>query len=146
MKGYWLLISSTDKLIIERSVKFEESLSHASQLLHTDTFYLPHVRDDDSVHSDSDTDHADAKQEHADENTESSDTNLVHANDDPHPSPDRASSSESYSPVINQRTRSLSEIYAHNHPAARNGLVGDNSDPQRTSSEFIEPPLALTCH
>eukprot|EP00253_Pinus_taeda_P026365 PITA_26365 len=68
----------------------------------------------------------------------------VHAYDDPHPSPDRASSSESTSPVINQRTSNLSEIYAQDHPATRNGLVGDNSDPQRTSSEFIEPPLSLT--
>ena len=143
MKGYRLLIPSTDKLIIERSVKFEESLSHAPQVPHAGTFYLPHVRDDDSVHSDADTDHADAEEEHADAKTESSDTNLMHANDDPHPSPNRASSSESYSPVINQRTRSLREIYAQDHPAARNGLVGDNSDPQRTSSEFIETPLAL---
>eukprot|EP00253_Pinus_taeda_P016659 PITA_16659 len=136
VKGYRLLIPSTNKLIIERSVKFEESLSHAPQSPHADTFYLPHVRDDDSVHSDADTDHADAE-------TQSSDTNLVHANDDPHPSLDRASSSESYSPVINQRTRSLREIYAQDQPAARNGLVGDNSDLQRTSSKFIEPPLVL---
>ena len=144
MKGYRLLISSTDKLIIKRSVKFEESLLHAPQLLHAYTFYLPHVRDDDSVHSDADTEHADAEVEHADAETKPSDTYLVHANDDPHPSPDRASSSESYSPVINQRTRSLREIYAQDHPAARNGLVGDNSDLQRTSLEFIEPPLVLT--
>ena len=143
MKGYRLLIPSTDKLIIERSVKFEESLSHAPQSPHADTFYLPHVRDDDSVHSDADTDHTDAEEEHANAETESSYTNLVHANDDPHPSPDRASSSESYSPVINQRTRSLREIYAQDQPAARNGLVGDNSDLQRNSSEFIEPPLVL---
>ena len=66
VKGYRLLIPSTDKLIIERSVKFEESLSYAPQLPHADTFYLPHVRDDDSVHSDADTEHADVKLEHAD--------------------------------------------------------------------------------
>lgn len=48
----------------------------------------------------------------------------MHAYDDPHPSPNRASSSESTSPVINQRTRSLSEIYAKDHPTATNGLVG----------------------
>lgn len=48
VKGYRLLISSTDKLIIEQSVKFEEILSHAPQLLHTNTFYLPNVRDNDS--------------------------------------------------------------------------------------------------
>eukprot|EP00253_Pinus_taeda_P008990 PITA_08990 len=41
------------------------------------------------------------------------------------------------------RTRSLREIYAQDQPATRNGLVGDNSDLQRTSSEFIEPPLVL---
>eukprot|EP00253_Pinus_taeda_P026530 PITA_26530 len=92
---------------------------------------------------DADTDHAYVEEEHANAKTKSSDTNLVHANDDPHPSPDRASNSESYSPVINQRTRSLCEIYAQDQPAARNGLVGDNSDLQRTSSEFIEPPLVL---
>ena len=111
MKGYQLLISSTDKLIIERSVQFEESLSHVPQFTHADTFYLPHDRDDDFVHSNADTEHADVEVEHADAETESSDTNPVHAYDDPHPSPDRASSSESTSPVINQRTRSLCEIY-----------------------------------
>eukprot|EP00253_Pinus_taeda_P030107 PITA_30107 len=121
-EGYRLLISSTNKLIIERSVKFEECLSHAPQLPHADTLYLPHVRDDDSIHSDANTEHADVKVEHADAKTESSDTNLVHVNDDSHPSPDRASSSESYSPVINKRTRSLREIYAQDHPATRNGL------------------------
>eukprot|EP00253_Pinus_taeda_P001912 PITA_01912 len=142
-EGYRLFIPSTDKLIIEQSVKFEESLSHAPQLPHADTFYRPHVRDDDLVHLDAETDHADAEEEHADAEIESSDTNLVNANDDPHPSPDGASSSESYSPVINERTRSLREIYAQDQPTARNGLVGDNSDLQRTSSEFIEPPLVL---
>eukprot|EP00253_Pinus_taeda_P007391 PITA_07391 len=81
---------------------------------------------------------------HSDVETTSSNTNLVHAYDDPHPSPDRASSSESYSLVINHKTRSLREIYAQDHPATRNGLVGDNSDLQRTSSEFIEPALVLT--
>ena len=88
--------------------------------------------------------HADAAVGHADAETESSDTNPVHAYDDPHPSPDRASSNESNSPVINQRTRSLREIYEKDHLAARNGLMGDNSDSQRTISEFIEPPLSLT--
>jgi hypothetical protein len=150
VKGYRLLISSTDKLIIERSVKFEESLSHAPQLPHADTFYLPHDQDDDSVHSDADTEHADAEVEHADAETESSDTNPVHAYDDPHPSPDRASSSESTSPVINQRTRSLSEIYAQDHPAARNGLVGDNSDLGGLAQSLLSlllPSLPLNqCH
>ena len=68
----------------------------------------------------------------------------MHAYDDPHLSRDWASSSESTSPIINQRTSILSEIYAQDHPIAKNGLVGDNSNAQRTSLEFIEPPLALT--
>eukprot|EP00253_Pinus_taeda_P024817 PITA_24817 len=93
---------------------------------------------------DANTKHADAEVEHADVEAESLDTNLMHAYDDPHPSPDRASSSESTSPFINQRTRSLSEIYAQDYPAARNGLVGDNSDLHRIRSECIKPPLALT--
>eukprot|EP00253_Pinus_taeda_P030718 PITA_30718 len=99
---------------------------------------------DDTNHADAAVEHADAAVEHADAETESSDTNPVHAYDDPHPSPDRASSSESYSPVINQRTRSLHEIYAQDLPAARNGLMGDNSNLQRTNSKFIKPPLVLT--
>jgi len=126
-----------DKLIIKRSVQFEESLSHAPQFPHADTFCLPHDRDDDSVNSDADTEHVDVE-------IENLDTNLVHAYDDPHPSPDQASSSKSTSPIIDQRTRSLSEIYAQDYTTARNGLVGDNSDPRRTNLDFIEPPLALT--
>eukprot|EP00253_Pinus_taeda_P002029 PITA_02029 len=133
-----------DNLIIERSVKFVESLLHVPQLLHADTFYLPHVRDDDSIHSNADIEHADAAVEHVDGEAKSSDTYPMHAYHDPHLSPDRASNSESNSPIINQRTRSLREIYAQDHPTAINGLVRDNSDLHRTSLEFIEPPLALT--
>eukprot|EP00253_Pinus_taeda_P017894 PITA_17894 len=88
--------------------------------------------------------HVDSTVEHADVETECLDTNPVHAYDDPHPSPDQASSSESNSLFINQRKRSLHDIYAQDHQATINGLVGDNSDLQGTSSEFIEPPLALT--
>eukprot|EP00253_Pinus_taeda_P027706 PITA_27706 len=40
--------------------------------------------------------------------------------------------------------KGLRDIYAQDHQAARNGLVGDNSDLWRTRSEFIEPPLVLT--
>eukprot|EP00253_Pinus_taeda_P008388 PITA_08388 len=106
---------------------------------------------DDTEHAGAEVEHADAETEssdtnlvHVDAETESLETNLVHAYDDPHPSPDRASSSKSYSPIINQRTGSLREIYAQDHPATRNGLVGDNSNLQRTSLESIKPPLALT--
>jgi len=144
VKEYRLLISSTDNLIIVRSVQFEESLSHAPQFPHEDTFYLPQDQDDDLLHLDVDTEHEDAKVENADVETEVSYTNPVHAYGDPHPIKDQASSSESTSPIINQRTRSLSEIYAKDHLANRNGLVGDNFNLWRNSSDFIEPPLSLT--
>eukprot|EP00253_Pinus_taeda_P030813 PITA_30813 len=139
-----LLLTHDDdssRLWHERFGHLNYSLSHAPELPHVDTFYLPHDRDDDSVHLDADTEHADSKVEHVDVETESSNRNLVHAYDS---DTNRASNSESTSPVINQRTRSSSEIYSQDHPTTRNGLVGDTSNPQRTSSEFIEPPLALT--
>jgi hypothetical protein len=55
VKGYKLIDPSTDRLIIERSVQFEESHLHAPQVQHAETLVLPSVldiRDDDSTHSD----------------------------------------------------------------------------------------------
>jgi hypothetical protein len=55
VKGYRLIDPSTDKLIIERSVWFEESPMHASQEQHAETFVLPlvaDIRDDASCHLD----------------------------------------------------------------------------------------------
>jgi hypothetical protein len=43
VKVYWLIDLSLDRLIIERSVQFEESVSHVPQQSHTDTFTLPLV-------------------------------------------------------------------------------------------------------
>jgi hypothetical protein len=43
VKGYILIDPSTDQLIIERSVQFEESLSHAPHEPHAGTFVLPPV-------------------------------------------------------------------------------------------------------
>jgi hypothetical protein len=45
VKGYILIDLSSNQLIIERSVQFEESISHAPQQPHVDTFILPLVRD-----------------------------------------------------------------------------------------------------
>jgi hypothetical protein len=50
VKGYRLIDLSSDRLIIERSVQFEESVSHAPQQPHADTFILPPVRDDEHAH------------------------------------------------------------------------------------------------
>jgi hypothetical protein len=43
VKGYWLIDLSSDRLIIERSVQFEESVSHVPQQPHADTFTLPPI-------------------------------------------------------------------------------------------------------
>ena len=56
MKGYRLIDLSSDRLIIERSVQFEESVSHVPQQSHADTFTLPPVQDDENAHVDSSLD------------------------------------------------------------------------------------------
>jgi hypothetical protein len=56
VKGYRLIYLSSDQLIIERSVQFEESVSHVPQQPHVDTFTLPPVRDDEHAHANSSLD------------------------------------------------------------------------------------------
>jgi hypothetical protein len=56
VKGYRLIDLSSDRLIIEQSVQFEESVSHAPQQMHADTFILPPVQDDEHAHVDSSSD------------------------------------------------------------------------------------------
>jgi hypothetical protein len=53
VKGYKLIDLSSDRLIIERSVQFEESFSHVPQQPHAYTFVLPPVIDDEHAHADS---------------------------------------------------------------------------------------------
>jgi hypothetical protein len=53
VKGYRLINLSSDWIIIELSVQFEESVLHAPQQPHVDTFILPHVQDDEHAHGDS---------------------------------------------------------------------------------------------
>jgi hypothetical protein len=53
VKGYRLIDLSMDQLIIERSVKFEESISHAPHELHVGTFFLPPIGDDQHAHANS---------------------------------------------------------------------------------------------
>jgi hypothetical protein len=55
VNGYKLIDPSTDQLIIERNIEFEESPLHAPPMQHAETFVLPpipDIRDDDSIHSD----------------------------------------------------------------------------------------------
>ena len=53
MKGYRLIDPSMDWIIIDSSVKFNESISHAAQEVHANTFVLPPIRDDEHAHVDS---------------------------------------------------------------------------------------------
>jgi hypothetical protein len=55
VKGYRLLDPSTDRLIIEHNVQFEETPLHAPLEPHADTFVplpAPDISDDESTHSD----------------------------------------------------------------------------------------------
>jgi hypothetical protein len=56
VKGYKLIDLSSDRIIIERSFQFEESVLHVPQQPHADTFILPPVRDDEHAHADSSSD------------------------------------------------------------------------------------------
>jgi hypothetical protein len=73
VKGYWLIDLSSDRLIIERSVQFEESVSHVPQQPHADTFTLPPVRDDEHAHADSSSDEISDSKDLDDSNSESVD-------------------------------------------------------------------------
>jgi hypothetical protein len=55
VKGYRLLDPSTDRLIIEHNVQFEETPLHAPLEPHAETFVplpAPDISDDESTHSD----------------------------------------------------------------------------------------------
>jgi hypothetical protein len=51
VKGYHLIDISSDRIIIERSVQFEESVLHIPQHPHVDTFTLPLVLDVENAHA-----------------------------------------------------------------------------------------------
>jgi hypothetical protein len=64
VKGYRLIDPSTNWLIIECNVQFEEIPLHAPPVQHADTLVLPSVpdiRDDDSIHSDATYSDSDSK-------------------------------------------------------------------------------------
>jgi hypothetical protein len=84
VKGYIPIDISSDRLIIERSVQFEESVSHVPQQPHADTFVLPPVRDDEHAHADSSLDESSDSEDSDDPDTESiqSDVESVHADAD----------------------------------------------------------------
>jgi hypothetical protein len=80
VKGYMLIDLSSDQLIIERSVQFEESVLHAPQQPHADTFIIPPVRHDEHAHADSSSDESFDSEDSDDSDLESvrSDANSKH--------------------------------------------------------------------
>jgi hypothetical protein len=56
VKGYRLIDLSLDRLIIEHSVQFEESVLYVPQHPHAGTFTLPPIRDNEHAHVDSSSD------------------------------------------------------------------------------------------
>jgi hypothetical protein len=82
VKGYILINLSSDRLNIERSVQFEESVSHVPQQPHEDTFVLPPVRDAEHAHVESSSDESSNLEDSDDPDTElvKSDVVSVHAN------------------------------------------------------------------
>jgi hypothetical protein len=89
VKGYKLIDLSSDRLIIERSVQFEESFSHVPQQLHANTFVLPPIRDDEHAHADSSSDESYDSKDLYDLDTKSvqSYAESVHADADVDPEP-----------------------------------------------------------
>jgi hypothetical protein len=70
VKGYRLIDISSNQIIIECSVQFEESVSHVPQQPHADTFILPVVQDDEHAHDDSSSDEISNSEDSYDPNTE----------------------------------------------------------------------------
>jgi hypothetical protein len=126
VKGYRLIDLSSDLLIIERSVQFKESVSHAPQQPHGDTFILPPVRDDEHAHANSSSDESSDSEESDDSYSESvqSDVESEH--------PDAVAEPE-------QRPK-----WAQTTLQDAGDLVGDPANIRRTRSDFKEPPIALT--
>jgi hypothetical protein len=77
VKGYQLIYLSSDRLIIERCVQFEESVSHVPQQSYVDTFTLPPVRDDEHAHADSSS-YESSDSEDSDSESIQSDAELEH--------------------------------------------------------------------
>jgi hypothetical protein len=121
VKQYRLIDLSSNQLIIERSVKFEESVSHVPQQSHANTFTLPPVRDDEHAHVDSSSDESfDSKE------SDDSDSETVQSEH-----PDAVAGPE-------QRPK-----WARPTLQDAGDLVGDPTDTMRTRSDFEEPHVSL---
>jgi hypothetical protein len=128
VKGYQLIDLSSDRLIIERSVQFEESVSHVPQQSHANIFTLPPVRDDEHAHVDSSSD-------------ESFDSEDLDDSDSDSESVQSDAESEHLDGVAEPEQRPK---WAQTSLQDAGDLIGDPADTRRTRSDFEEPPVALT--
>jgi hypothetical protein len=71
VKAYSLVDLYLDRLIIEQSVQFKESVSHAPQQPHADTFILPHLQDDEHPNANSSSDNSYNSKDSDDSDSES---------------------------------------------------------------------------
>jgi hypothetical protein len=87
VKGYRLIDISSDRLIIEWSVQFEESVSHVPHQPHADTFVLPPIKDDEHAHANSSPNESSDLEDLDDSNIDlvQSDADLLHADADAEP-------------------------------------------------------------
>jgi hypothetical protein len=126
VKGYRLVDISSDRLIIKRSVQFEESVSHVPQQPHANTFILPLVRDDEHAHVESYSDESYNSEDSDDPDTESLQSNAESKHLDLDVDP-------------NQRPK-----WAQTTLQGAGDLVGDPTNTRRTRYYFEEPPITLT--
>jgi hypothetical protein len=126
VKGYRLIALSSDRLIIECSFQFEESVSHVPQQSHEDTSVLPPIRDDQHAHVNSSSDESSDSEDSNDLDIESVqlDAKSVHADVDAE---------------LEKRPK-----WAKTTLQDAGDLVGDPSDTRRTRYDFEDPPLVLT--
>jgi hypothetical protein len=125
VKGYRLINLSSDRLIIERSVQFEESVSHVPQHPHANTFTLSPIRDDEHAHADSSSDKS-----FDSEDSDDSSLELVQS----------YAESEHPNVVVEPEYRPK---WAHTTLQDAGDLVGDPDDTRRTRYNFEEPPISL---
>jgi hypothetical protein len=123
VKGYKLIDPSTDRLIIERSVQFEEIPLHATSVQHVEILVLssvPDIRDDVSTHSYATYSYTDSK-------------DYVHA--------DELVGHPNYEP-----TSELQQIpkWAQSTLQAAGNLAGDPLDSRMTRSQHVDPSHVLS--
>jgi hypothetical protein len=126
VKGYVLIDLSSDWLIFEHSVQFEESVSHVPQQPHANTFTLPPVRDDENAHADSYSHESSDSEDSYDSDSESVQLDVE---------------SEHLDVVAEPEQRPK---WAQTTLQDAGDLVGDLANTRRTRSDFEEPPIALT--